>query len=265
MTNIGNERGEILNSVFTTSEGEGLHELCQGIVERYRSAGVAQPSVIYVDGDCCSQSGVPGLMNHFLPWTTPVRLDSYHWMRRITRALTTEHHPLYGPFCSQLSSCIFEWDAADYARLCEAKAGELRKKMRGKQPTDDQIKENISSSELTRHCRRRTREKEEIRALVTQLLKKMWKATDALKVYLINHGAMKKVWEVQQKHLDCLQDVPGVELYVEVGQVEKGGVRLPLYRCARGSSSLESFHRHQCAFVPGKCFINSNCNTFILQ
>lgn len=57
MSNIGNEFGQVLNSVLTTGEGAGLEELCQGIVNRYRNAGQAEPEVIYVDRDCCSQTG----------------------------------------------------------------------------------------------------------------------------------------------------------------------------------------------------------------
>ncbi|KAE8277795.1 hypothetical protein D5F01_LYC24183 [Larimichthys crocea] len=57
MTNIGNEFGQVLNSVLMTGEGAGLEELCQGIVTRYRNADQPEPEVIYVDRDCCSQSG----------------------------------------------------------------------------------------------------------------------------------------------------------------------------------------------------------------
>lgn len=57
MTNIGNELGQVLNSVLTTAEGAGLEELCQGVVKRYQNAGEPEPEVIYVDRDCCSQSG----------------------------------------------------------------------------------------------------------------------------------------------------------------------------------------------------------------
>ena len=56
MSNIGNELGQALNSVLTTGEGAGLDDLCQGVVRRYRDAG--EPEAIYVDRDCCSESGV---------------------------------------------------------------------------------------------------------------------------------------------------------------------------------------------------------------
>uniref|UniRef100_A0AAV2MI44 Uncharacterized protein n=1 Tax=Knipowitschia caucasica TaxID=637954 RepID=A0AAV2MI44_KNICA len=61
---------------------------------------------------------------------------------------------------------------------------------------------------------------------------------------------MHHVPEVQQKHLEYLQDPPGLQLYTKVGTQHKGGKELDILRCGRGSSFLESFHRHQCAFIP---------------
>ena len=78
MTNVGNERGEVLNSVLTVGDGAGLDWLCQGIVRRYEQAGEAQPEVIYVDKQCCVESGVPPALSWFHPWTSPIRLDSFH-------------------------------------------------------------------------------------------------------------------------------------------------------------------------------------------
>lgn len=57
MSNIGNEFGQVLNSVLTTGEGAGLDDLCQGIVQRYSDADEPQPDAIYVDRDCCSETG----------------------------------------------------------------------------------------------------------------------------------------------------------------------------------------------------------------
>ncbi|KAL1269397.1 hypothetical protein QQF64_031686 [Cirrhinus molitorella] len=36
------------------------------------------------------------------------------------------------------------------------------------------------------------------------------------------------------------------------GSVTKGGLTLPVYRCAQGSTSMESFHNHLNGFMPGK-------------
>ena len=40
-----------------------------------------------------------------------------------------------------------------------------------------------------------------------------------------------------------------MQLYTQTGRLTKGGVILLVYRCARGSTSLESFHLHR--FIPG--------------
>ena len=173
-------------------------------------------------------------------------------MRRFTRGLTSEHHPLYGTFCSKLSSSIFVWDPEDYALLREAKTGELKKQFRGVIPTKDQVSRAITTGELARHCRRRIRNVEEIRQLIGDLLSSMWEKTDTLGLPLINQGSMERVWKNQQKHLPCLQDPPGIELYTQKATMEKGGKVLPVLKCARGSSALESFHRHQNAFIPGE-------------
>ncbi|KAK0152989.1 hypothetical protein N1851_005364 [Merluccius polli] len=251
MTNIGNEFGQVLNSVLTTGEGAGLEDLCQGIVTRYQNAGQAEPEVIYVDRDCCSQSGVSSVAKLFDPWKSVVRLDSWHFMRRFNCGLTTEHHPLYGTFCAKMSSCIFEWDQKDVQRLKEAKRGEWRTSHSGHPPTEEQLLASISPRELKRHCRRRTRGVEEMRRMISGLLESMWDLTDTTGLHLLNRDSMRHVWEKQQKHLECLQDPAGVLLYTKVGTLQKGGKELDVLRCGRGSSSLESFHRHQCAFIPG--------------
>ena len=124
-------------------------------------------------------------------------------------------------------------------------------------PQDTQVLSNISNSELAKHCRRKTRGVEETRSLIQKLLDSMWELTDTTGLRLINHESMARVWEVQQKHLPCIQDPPGVQLYTNIGsKSQKGDKALDVLRCGRGSSSLESFHRHQCSFIPGKLKLN---------
>ena len=63
---------------------------------------------------------------------------------------------------------------------------------------------------------------------------------------------MTGIWATQEKHLRCLQDPEGLEMYTVVGHSTKGGIRLPVYRSARGTTSLEFFHLHQAQFIPGE-------------
>ena len=58
-------------------------------------------------------------------FVTQVRLDIWHFMRRMAQGCESESHPLYGKFIGSFSSCIFEWDEADYNRLMSAKREEL--------------------------------------------------------------------------------------------------------------------------------------------
>ena len=178
-------------------------------------------------------------------------LDSFHLMRRFNCGLTTEHHPLYDIFCTKLSSCLFEWDQEDVHRLKEAKRAEWKSSHSGHPPTEEQLMATITPGELKRLCRRRTRGVEEMRSMNSGLLESVWELTDTTGLHLVNHKSMRHVWEVQQKHLECLQDPAGVALYTKVGTLQKGGKELDILRCDRGSSSLESSHRHQCAFIPG--------------
>lgn len=88
--------------------------------------------------------------------------------------------------------------------------------------------------------------------MISGLLESVWELSDTTGLRLVNPDSMHHVWEMQQKHLECIQDPPHVELYTKTGTLQKGGKVLNVLRCGRGSSSLESFHRHQCAFIPGK-------------
>ena len=71
---------------------------------------------------------------------------------------------------------------------------------------------------------------------------------------------MRDIWKEQKHHVpSCIQDPPNVPLYTITGQAVKGGVRLPVLRCARGSTSLESFHLHLARSV--LCALVQSCQT----
>ena len=178
-----------------------------------------------------------------------VRLDVWHFMRRIAGGCTSESHPLYGIFMSKLSSCIFEWDENDYDLLIDAKLGELRK-AGVSYPSFDAARNAITLRELTLHCRRRTRGIQRTTELIESLILTMTQATDPLGVPLLREE-MKEIWREQKKHITCLQDPPGVTLYTITGHITKGGIEIPTLRCARGTTSLESFHLHLSRFIPG--------------
>ena len=188
--------------------------------------------MLYTDRDCCIQGGRPSKYQQlFSSWEgLQVRLDIWHYMRRITGAVTSESHPLYGLFMSRLSSLIFEWDAGDLQRLIEAKKAKL---MRAgvPNPEDTAARKASSRRKLARHCRRRTRGLAQTIESIEALLFSFSSAMDTLGLTLLKEE-MQFIWEEQRHHVSSLQDPSVVELYTITGHINKGGVRLPALRCA---------------------------------
>lgn len=146
----------------------------------------------------------------------------------MARGVTSESHHLYGTFLTRLSRCIFEWDEKDFRFLISAKRAELVKT--GIQnPSLSTTKKAITREELARHCHRRTWGAEKTAELIEALLLALTSARDTLGVPLLKEE-MKQIWEEQKSHISCIQDPPNVQLYTNIGHLEKGGVRLP-YQC----------------------------------
>ncbi|XP_064820251.1 uncharacterized protein LOC135538214 [Oncorhynchus masou masou] len=168
VTNVGNEHGQVLVSVLTAGEGEGLVPMAAGLMERYRLAGVAPP---------------------------------------------------------QLTGGSTGWSASP---------------------------RRIGRKEMALHCRRRTRGAAATEVLLLDLLETFngeRSGFDTLGIPLLDSIRIQAIWKEQRRHLHCIQDPPGVQLYTETGKITKGGVMLPVSRCARGSTSLESFHLHLNRFI----------------
>lgn len=163
-------------------------------------------------------------------------------MRRLARGVTSESHPLYGEFLRKLSYCIFEWDSEDVDRLKLAQC-EVLKQAGIANPTPTAIKRSLTKRDLLCHCRRRTRGTNETINNIESLILSLSSATDVLGVPLFRKE-ITTIWDEQRHHVECLQDPPDIPLYTQTGHIRKGGVLLPTYRCARGSTSLESFHLH---------------------
>ncbi len=250
VTNAGNEHGQVIMTVLTASEGFGLAPMVAGIIKRYKDAAVPPPELLYVDRDCC---GGTYLKKIFEEWKDmEIRLDIWHFMRRISVGCTTDSHQLHSTFMAHLSRCIFSWDQEDVDRLIRAKRGELEAQLM--QPSDADVLRRLSKSELALHCKRTTRGTRETVDLISQLIKSFEgeRGRDTLGVPLINSARMAEIWKSQRKHVACIQYPSGVQLYVQTGTLKKGGHTLPTYRCARGSTSLESFHLHLNRLIPGK-------------
>lgn len=55
-------------ATWATNVGNGLRPMIEGLIKRYRVAGVAPPEVLYVDRDCC---GNTLLRRMFEEWERP--------------------------------------------------------------------------------------------------------------------------------------------------------------------------------------------------
>ncbi|KZS02231.1 Uncharacterized protein APZ42_000804, partial [Daphnia magna] len=127
-TNVGNERGEMLVSLLTTSERiSNLGRMADGMMNRFSNAGQPHPMVLYTDRDCYKQEGLSKYQKLFHKWENlRVQVDCWHFMRRISKSCTNESHPLYGTFMAQVSTSIFEWDGNDMALLRRSKRSKLQ-------------------------------------------------------------------------------------------------------------------------------------------
>ena len=235
-------------AVMTAAEGMGLDDMTKGLVQRYEAAGQPPPELLYVDRGCCGANSLV-----FKKWPDmPVRLDVWHFMRRLVRGCTTDMHQLYSYLMPNVTSCIFEWSKDDMAQLVRAKRAELAEK-NIVCPSDIDVEKWISGKEMARHCKRKTRGTEETTKLIEELLIHLDgpEGRDTMGVPLFDHDKIWSIWDSQRKHVVCLQDPPNVQLYTKIREMEKGGITLPDYRCGRGSTSLESFHLHLNRFIPG--------------
>uniref|UniRef100_A0AAV2JMW0 Transposase n=1 Tax=Knipowitschia caucasica TaxID=637954 RepID=A0AAV2JMW0_KNICA len=162
--NVGNEFGQVIMSVLTASEGWGLAKMAEGLVNRYKQANFAPPRVLYTDRDCCKNSHLHKI---FGGWPNLcIRLDVWHFMRRIAVGCTTDSHPLYSGFMAQLSRCIFVWDQSDLQRLIEAKRAELE--ACHLHPSDDDVRKSITKKEMQLHCKRAVRPAAEMEVMLGQ-------------------------------------------------------------------------------------------------
>ena len=133
-----------------------------------------------------------------------LRLDIWHFMRRLSNGCTTDAHPLYGTFMSHISKCIFKWEKED---LTKAKQTEMMQQHFPDQ-SDAEVWQKITAAELALHCRRVTRGVAETISLITKLIDALDgdAGLDPLGVPLSNSNRMHTIWEHQQKHVKCLQD-----------------------------------------------------------
>ena len=109
---------------MTAGEGHGLDLMLVGVINRFTSAKISSPEITYVDWDCCGPSTLQRVLTASA-WNTGIKLDIWHFMRRIATGCSTDSHRLYSSFMGMLSNCIFHWDEEDLSLLIKCKRKEL--------------------------------------------------------------------------------------------------------------------------------------------
>ncbi|KAK6319746.1 hypothetical protein J4Q44_G00088530 [Coregonus suidteri] len=121
---------------------------------------------------------------------------------------------------------------------------------------------------MTLHCRCRTHGAVETELLLMDTLGtfNIEKGHDTLGIPLLDPVRIHAIWQEQWRHLSCIQDPPGVQLYTDTGEpITKGGVKLPVYCYTRSSTSLEWYHLHLNRFIPGTSANGMHFQAFLLD
>ncbi|KAL1271656.1 hypothetical protein QQF64_030672 [Cirrhinus molitorella] len=148
---------------------------------------------------------------------------------------------------SALSAAVFAYNKDDIALLVQAiRAGHQTGYA---SLIDSQVIElHVSKSDLSHHIRR-TDGAQETCAGVQSAIEILNGAAvmDKNQVHLFKDAAaIDHVWENQQKHLECIQDPPGRNMYTITEYMTRNGVCLPRY-----SNSLKGFHSFLPNIIPG--------------
>nr|XP_055036624.1 uncharacterized protein LOC129423839 [Misgurnus anguillicaudatus] len=257
-TSIANEHSQIVSFVLTCEEStERLKPMCQGVMDRFHQANQPVPKILYIDRGCCRAQGPTALECLFQTWVDSgmvVRLDIFHWIHRFDAAIRTDSHSKYAVFKSALAGAVLAYNRADLDLLIKA--------VRAKNPTvfqtvtdENMVRLYVSREQLKHHVRRVTLGAQETFRLVQLAIDELKgpAGLDESGVSLFKSSeAVDGVWEGQQRHLECIQDPPGMSMYRVAHSTNINGVDVPYYKCLRGNNSLEGFHKSLPHMIPGK-------------
>ncbi|KAL7875838.1 hypothetical protein AOLI_G00108010 [Acnodon oligacanthus] len=216
-TSTGNEHSQIVSFVLTCEESaEKLQPMCCGVMNRFQLANQPVPKILYVDSGCCRAQGLTAVETLFQPWVDNgmvVRLDIFHWIHRFDAAICTGSHSKCAMFKSALAGAVL-------------------------------------AEQLKHHVRRVTLRAQETFQLVHLAIEKLQGPTG-----LDENGAslfrtpeaIDEMWAAQQRHLECIQDPPDMNMY---RVAHTNNVDVPYYKRLRGNS-LEGFHKTLPNMIPG--------------
>ncbi|XP_073718453.1 uncharacterized protein [Misgurnus anguillicaudatus] len=194
------------------------------------------PINLYIDRGCC-KAGSDG-RGDSLGDGMVVRLDIFHWLHRFDAALQTEAHSKY---VTRLA-----YNREDLQLLIKA--------VRARHPAIMKVVSDEDMVQLKHHVHRVTLGAQETFRLVHLVIEEL-KGPAGLNesdVSLFKSPAdIDEMWASQQRHLECIQDLPGMAMYRVPRTTTINGVDLPSYKGLRGSNSLEGFHTSLLQMIAG--------------
>ncbi|CAM4596855.1 unnamed protein product [Leuciscus chuanchicus] len=200
---------------------------------------------------CFSDSGSSFLENLFGDWVqkgTVVRLDIRHWLHGWNAVVIKQSHAKYGVFMSALAGAVLAYYKDDMMLLIQA-VRKGNQELYASLSDEDMIALNLTRSGAMSDGSPETASATE--SIITEF--KGPAGLDIDGIHLIKSAqAVDSHWATASKHLSCMQDPPGIQLYVSVKVVVLNGVRLNKYRCRRGSNSLEDLHSHLYNAIPSQ-------------
>ncbi|XP_073718294.1 uncharacterized protein [Misgurnus anguillicaudatus] len=203
-----------------------------------------------------SDSGSSFLENLFRDWVqkgTVIRLDIRHWLHRWDAVVIKQSHAKYGVFMSALAGAVLAYNKSDMMLLIQA-VRKGNQELYGKLSDEDMIA-FLKPHQIRSYVRRITRGVEEtasaIESIITEFKGPAGLDIDGIHLFK-SAQAVDSHWAIASKHLSCMQDPPGIQLYVSVKVVVLNGVSLNKYRCRRGSNSLEGLHSHLYNAIPSQ-------------
>ncbi|XP_034051563.1 uncharacterized protein LOC117532359 isoform X3 [Gymnodraco acuticeps] len=248
-TSIGNEYSQIVTFVLTCEESaQKLLPMCRGVMDRFRLANQPVPKILYIDRGCCRAKGPTALETMFQEWFDGgmvVCLDIFHWIHRFDAAIRTDAHSKYAMFKSALAGAVLAYNRTDLELLIEA--------VRAKDPDtfrsvseQDVVRLYVTRDQLQHHVRMVTLGAQQTFRLIHLAIEELKgpAGLDQSGVSLFKTpAAIDEMWVAQQRHLECIQDPPGMIMYRVARTTTIHGVDLPYYKSLRGSNSLEGFHK----------------------
>ncbi|XP_036454818.1 uncharacterized protein LOC118827529 [Colossoma macropomum] len=215
-TSIGNEHSQIVSFVLTCEESaEKLQPMCHGVMNRFRLANQPVLKILYVDSGCCRAQGLTAVETLFQPWVDNgmvVHLDIFHWIHRFDAAIHTESHSKYAMFKSALAGTVLAYNCTELIiRAVRAKDLPTLKSV----SDEDVVRRYISREQLKHHVRRVTLGAQETFRLVHLAIEELKgpAGRDENGVSLFNTAeAIEEMWAAQQRHLECIQDPPHMNI-----------------------------------------------------